>query len=91
MNRRSCKPRALQDWRTRRHLLRLRTEERRDVLAFLARKRANALTIAARSPDFADEARWIVRQIEILSDDIRAGLHLGEALLEAERRANEEL
>lgn len=64
----------------------LRTgDERQDVLAYLARKRANALTMAQRSPEFAEEGRSIARQLEILSDDIRAGLHVGEALLAAER------
>lgn len=50
-----------------------------DVLAYLARKRANAETMAARSPEFADEARWTIRQIDIIGDDLRAGLHVGLA------------
>lgn len=58
--------------------------ERDDVLAYLGRKRANALMMADRSPDFEDEARWTVRQIEIFTDDIRAGLHLGEAAIQAD-------
>lgn len=50
--------------------------ERGDVLAYLARKRVNAETMAARSPEFADEARWTIRQLDVIRDDLRAGLHI---------------
>lgn len=53
--------------------------ERADVLAHLARRRANALNVAATVPEFEDQARWIVRNIDILTGDIRAGLHEGTA------------
>lgn len=52
-----------------------------DVFAYLARKRVSALTIARRLPEFEQEARWTVRQIDIFTDDLRAGLHVGEARL----------
>lgn len=58
-----------------------RAAERADVLAYLARKRANAQLLAARSPDFADQAAWIVRQINVFSDDLRGGLHECESLV----------
>lgn len=51
--------------------------ERADVIAYLERKRANAETMAQRSPEFADEGRWSARQIGVLIDDLRAGLHEG--------------
>jgi len=60
-----------------------------DVLAYLARKRANALRMERRLPEFSEEARWTVRQIDIFTDDLRAGLHLGEALLQAPSRHKE--
>lgn len=55
-----------------------------DVLAYLARKRTNAQTMLKRSPEFEAEALWSIRQIDIISDDLRAGLHHGEAELQAE-------
>lgn len=60
-----------------------------DVLAYLARKRANAQRMERRLPEFADEARWTVRQIDIFTDDLRAGLHLGEAQLRSGARQKE--
>lgn len=58
-----------------------------DVLAYLTRKRANAQTMLDRSPEFQDEARWTIRQFDIIADDIRAGLHRGEAALQADLAA----
>ena len=60
-----------------------------DVLAYLARKRANAERMARRLPEFSDEARWTVRQIDIFSQDLRAGLHQGEAQLRRHARDKE--
>lgn len=57
--------------------------ERADVLAYLARKKANAQLIAKRTAEFADEARWIARQLDVLTDDIRGGLHEGAAFTAA--------
>lgn len=54
-----------------------------DVLAYLARKRANAERVAAKSPEHADYARWTIRQIDIFAGDLRAGLHQGEAAIAA--------
>ena len=54
--------------------------EREDELAFLARKRAVAATIAgndAASEDSRDQARAWVRLLDVLTDDLRAGMHLG--------------
>lgn len=61
-----------------------RHAEREDVLAYLARKRANAETMAERSAEFAEQGRWTARQIEILEDDIRNGFHVGEVDVAAE-------
>lgn len=69
-----------------------RNTERADVLAFLARKRANAELIATRTPEFADGARQTIRELDILHDHIAGGLHEGAAfttavLAEPEARA----
>ncbi|WP_288413811.1 hypothetical protein [uncultured Novosphingobium sp.] len=61
-----------------------------DVLAYLSRKRANAQQMAGRLPEFQEEARWTVRQIDIFTDDLRSGLHLGEARLRTGRRKDKE-
>lgn len=52
-----------------------------DVLAYLARKRANAAVMAGKSPEFADEARWTMRQIDVIMGDLRAGFHHGAAFV----------
>lgn len=64
-----------------------RESERADVLAYLARKRANAETLRKQSPEFEEQARWVSRWTAILEDDIRGGLHLGEVALQEEARA----
>ena len=48
------------------------------MLAYLARKRENAETMAVKSAEFADQGRWTARQIAILMQDIETGLHVGE-------------
>ena len=63
------------------------SEERADVLAYLARKRENAETMAAKSAEFTDQGRWTARQIAILMQDIEAGLHVGEVETAALRQA----
>jgi hypothetical protein len=50
-----------------------------DVLAYLARKKANALMMLEHSPEFTKEAVWSIRTITVLEDDIRALRHEGEA------------
>lgn len=50
-----------------------------DVIAYLERKRANAGLVAGRSPEFAELARDRARQLEIMIDELKAGLHQGEA------------
>lgn len=64
------------------------TGEIADVLAYLARKRGNAETMLNRCPEFEAEARWTIRQIDIFSDDLRAGLHQDEAALNADTGAS---
>ena len=58
-----------------------RAIERADAIAYLERKRANAERMVARSPEFEDELRWIVRQLTVVIDDMRAGLHEGESVV----------
>lgn len=60
--------------------------ERADVLALLARRRRNCETIARHEPGFADDARVQMRQIDIVADEIAAGLHEGEAEMWRESR-----
>ena len=56
-----------------------------DVLAFLARRAANAGAIAARGdPVNAEWARDRERQLEVISDELKAGLHHGCAQLMAD-------
>lgn len=57
-----------------------------DVLAYLARRRANALRVAgatAPNDDLHELARDRARQLDVLIDEIRAGLHHGEAAAQA--------
>lgn len=56
-----------------------------DVLAYLARRRANAETVAKRMSESEPFARDRVRQLDVIIEEIRAGLHRGEAdLMEGE-------
>lgn len=48
-----------------------------DVLAYLERRRANAAAVAARDPAFDAWAEDRRRQLEVVIDELRAGLHLG--------------
>ena len=57
--------------------------ERADVLAFLRKRRAAALTIASRNPEEADRAKIIADQIGIEIEMIEQGLHIGDAAVEA--------
>lgn len=68
-----------------------RAEELVDVLAYLERKRDNALTMAANSHEFADLARDRARQLGIVIDELRAGLHIGEAEVAEARRMTRQL
>lgn len=56
-----------------------REAERADVLAYLARRRANAATMAENSPEFAEDARARIRELDLIEGDVRAGLHEGAA------------
>lgn len=58
-----------------------RRAERGDAVAYLARKRANALRVAERCPDEADHALSTARAMSVAIDDLRGGLHEGEGLL----------
>jgi hypothetical protein len=56
-----------------------------DVLAFLARRAANAGAIASRGdPQNAEWGRDRARQLEIITDELKAGLHHGCAALMAD-------
>ncbi|MBB3034031.1 hypothetical protein [Alteriqipengyuania lutimaris] len=55
--------------------------ERCDVLAYMTRKRENALRIASRGHDEHDYAHHTARALSILIDDLTGGLHEGEALV----------
>lgn len=67
--------------------MRTADDERADVLAHLARRRQNCLTVADNSAASADSvlaARIMARQLEVLADWFRAGLHEGKAAIEAQ-------
>lgn len=55
-----------------------RCAERRDAIAYLARKRANALRIVERQMDVDDYAAHTARACTILIGDIAGGLHEGD-------------
>lgn len=56
-----------------------RLAERADLLSYLARRKANCSLVAKKSPEFAEAARIQERQLNILIDEIKGGLHEGEA------------
>lgn len=60
-----------------------RHNERADILAYLCRRRRNAALVAARSPEFAEWAADRRRQLDVMIEEIKAGLHLGCAATEA--------
>lgn len=55
-----------------------------DVLAYLEQRRDNAAAVARRSPEFTEQARDRQRQLEIIIDDLRGGLHVGSAAVRAQ-------
>lgn len=55
--------------------------ERGDVLAYLARKQANAERIVERNMDADDYAAHTARALSVLIGDLAGGLHEGEALI----------
>lgn len=73
---------AATDMSAGRHLVAGRMAERADFLAYLERKRANALTIsgnagvAASTRDRAVAAR---QMLDVLIGEVTTGLHVGEA------------
>lgn len=48
-----------------------------DVIAYLERRRANAATIAEKAPEFEPLAADRRRQLEVVIDELKAGLHHG--------------
>lgn len=58
--------------------------ERADVLALFTRRMAGCATIAERNPAEAERATIMQRQLSVLIDEIRTGMHLGEAALSDE-------
>lgn len=58
-----------------------RRAERCDTIAYFRRKRANALAVAKRCPEEADHATSTARAMSVAIDDLRGGLHEGEALV----------
>lgn len=54
-----------------------------DVLAYLARRHANAALVAQRLPAAEPLAADRRRQLEVMIDEITAGLHHGAAASEA--------
>lgn len=55
-----------------------RVDERADTIAFLQRRQSACETIAGRSPDQAERASIMQRQLSVLIDEIRAGMHEGD-------------
>lgn len=65
-------------------------EERADVLAYLLRRAGNAATLAgnnAAAPEDRMMANDRRRQLEVIADEIRAGMHEGLAGVMAEPAA----
>ena len=58
--------------------------ERLDVLAYLTRRRDNAARVAAQMPELEPLAADRRRQLEVMIDEIEAGLHEGLADVVAE-------
>lgn len=61
-----------------------RAAERADVLALFARRMAACVTMAERNSAEAERATIMQRQLSVLIDEVRAGMHLGEAALRDE-------
>ena len=64
-----------------------RAAERADMLAYLDKKRAAAMAIAANDAAAADtraQARAWVRLLSVLTDDLKAGLHEDAATVQAQ-------
>lgn len=55
-----------------------------DFIAYLERRRENFETMAATKYGFADDASVMLRQFTVIMDDVRAGLHHGEADVRAQ-------
>lgn len=64
-----------------------RLAERADFLAYLKRRGINARTLASATPE-SDELHALAadraRQVEVIAEEIRAGLHEDRAAVEAE-------
>lgn len=54
-----------------------------DFIAYLEQRRDNAGTIAGKVPEFAELARDRARQLEVMIDELRHGLHEGSAAVRA--------
>jgi hypothetical protein len=50
-----------------------------DVLAYLEKRRANAAVVAKRQPELEPWAEDRRRQLEVVIDELKAGLHVGSA------------
>jgi len=67
-----------------------RGKERDDVIAYLARRKANAEAIAATKgldDETVDQARDRARQLAVVIGDIETGLHVGAAGVAAAQAA----
>jgi len=53
--------------------------EMADVIAYLEQRAEAADKVARKAPDFAQEAAERRRQLEVIIDDFRNGLHMGSA------------
>ena len=58
-----------------------------DVLAFLTLREDAIDARVARHPDFEGAADTMKRQLAVIADDLRAGMHEGAARALAKRRA----
>ena len=63
------------------------TEEALDFIAYLERRRENFETMATTKYGFADDASVMLRQFSVMIDDVRAGMHHGEAAVRAQLAA----
>lgn len=60
-----------------------------DVLAYIEQRRDNAVLMARRCPEFEAEARERQRQLDVLIDELKAGLHHGAAETRAQLTSQE--
>jgi hypothetical protein len=54
-----------------------------DVLAYLDARSAACQALIGKQPEHEDAARLMIRQLTVIGDDLRAGMHEGAARAQA--------